>query len=131
LSTESSEDSGSATRESAKGAVVQKTTADPELAEVLSGAHKLQLDLTKEANRHALAMHKSELGFIGRALGGPANAPVVVACIALLCGVAVYVGCLYAASQFADQADFWGKQGERVLAFAGAALAFIFGRGSK
>jgi hypothetical protein len=118
-------------REVAKGSVVQKKDDDPELTDALSGAHGLQLAITKETNRHAEAMHKANLGFVGRAIGGEANAPVVVACIATLFGLICAVGCWIAAAKYPDAFDFWGKQAERSIAFSGAALAFIFGRGSK
>jgi hypothetical protein len=59
-------------RESAKGSVVQRTDDDPELTDALSGAHGLQLAITKETNRHAEFMHKANLGYVGRAIGGEA-----------------------------------------------------------
>ncbi|MCK1650473.1 hypothetical protein IVA88_03350 [Bradyrhizobium sp. 149] len=118
-------------REEAKGSVVQKTDSDPELTDALTGAHGFQLALTKETNRHAETMHKQNLGFFGRALGGEATAPVVIACLATIFGLLCAAGCWTVAAKFPDVADFWGKQAERCMGFSAAALAFIFGRGSK
>lgn len=124
-------------RSAAKSAIKQKSQDDPELDAVLSSGHDLQLKITQEQNRHAEAMHKADIGFLGRAFGGEKSAPTYIAFLAMVAGL---VGAFFCWSQAigsaehvvtAEVADYWSKQAERALAFGGAALAFIFGRGAK
>lgn len=114
-------------RTDAKGAIVSRETDDPELDAALSTAHKFQLELVKENNRHTEAMR----GFAARIFGHGDNAPTYIAAAAVGAGMIIAAGCLIAAFQSETQGSFdlWAKQSERALAFAGTALAFIFGKG--
>jgi hypothetical protein len=118
-------------RGTAKQAMHDREHSDPELDETLAAGTRLQLDLVKENNRHAEANASRELGFLGKAFGGEKSAPTFVALVAVIAGVVGYGTAMWLASQDAASAEFWGTQMERALAFASAALAFIFGRGSK
>jgi hypothetical protein len=118
-------------RADAKGAIIQRDRDDPELDAVLSSAHQLQLHLAKETNRHDEAMRRAELGLFGRIIGGEATAPFVVAAIAVFAGFLAAGGSWFMAAWEPNQAEFWAKQAERGISVASAAIAFIFGRGSK
>jgi hypothetical protein len=124
LSTESN-------REDAKSAIIHRDENDPELDDVISSAHQLQLHLFKERNRHNEAMQKIELGFFGRIIGGEATAPFVVATIVVFLGFLAAGASWFMAAWEPNQAEFWAKQAERGISVASAAVAFIFGRGSK
>jgi hypothetical protein len=117
-------------RESAKKSISSKETNDPELDEALRAAKDFQLDILKENNRHVEETHKANLGWFGRAFGGDASAPTYVALIAMMVGIVGAGLSLYMAAKAPGDGEFWGKQFERLIAFASAALAFIFGRGS-
>lgn len=120
-------------RDAAKGAVVKVDSSDPELDDALAKAATHQLALKKEDNRHKEALRKQDLGFFGGWLGGEKSAPTAIASIATCVGLGAALYCLYAASDTVDSsiAGFWSTQSERAFAFATAALAFIFGKGSK
>lgn len=116
-------------RAKAKEAITGRAEADPELSNAISEADALNVELTKESHRHELEMASQERGAMGRFFGGEKHAPTFIAFVAMSAGLLIGTLCLIAA--FNDTADraFWGSQAERALAFAGAALAFIFGRG--
>ncbi len=79
---------------------------------------------------HDHKMRKLELGLVGKLLGGERNAPTHVAAVLGGIGGLSAIGCLIAAGQVEPaQSDFWAQQFERALAFATAAVAFIFGKG--
>lgn len=118
-------------REAAKKAITGRESDDPELNVVLTGAHRLQIELVKETNRHNEVMRQKDLGAFGRLIGGEATAPFTVALIVVIFGVLAAVGCWIAAWQVPENAEFWAKQAERGIAVASASLAFIFGRGSR
>lgn len=122
------------------------------LKEVLSTAQALQHDVLREKNRSreellrmelaarareqevelaAQAQEKiSDLGILGKLLGGRENAPTNVALIALGCGVVAFFLCLHYAA-YSSTPETWHREAERALAFAASALAFIFGRSSR
>jgi hypothetical protein len=118
-------------REDAKGAIIRREKEDPELDEVISTAHHFQLQLAKETNRHNEAMRRAELGFFGRILGGEATAPFVIATLVVFLGFLVAACSWFMAAWEPSQAEFWAKQAERGITIASAAVAYIFGRGSK
>ena len=116
-------------RKAAKGSVVKKGDEDPELDDAFGAAHKLQLSLAQENNRHTETMRRHDLGFFGRAFGGEKSAPTFIAAIAALFGVVGVGYSIYAGNM--GNAEIWSQQTERLLAFTVACLAFIFGRGAK
>lgn len=118
-------------REKAKSAITVREQDDPELGAALHEGQNYQLEMIRENNRHSEAMRGHDLGFFGRILGGENTAPTVIAALVVLLGFATFVACLFAASQYSDQAEFWAKQGERGLGVGAAALAYLFGKGSK
>ena len=105
-------------RESAKKSISSKSTDDPELEDALRTAKDFQLNILKENNRHLEATHKNDLGIFGRALGGEDAAPTHVALVAMILGLIAVAYCYYAASSIPGEAEFWGKQTERAIAFA-------------
>lgn len=115
-------------RQEAKKGVVKRETDDPELDATLFNAHRAQLDLTREANRHTEHMNAQNLGRFGRLAGSDKSA--FAAYSAIILGVALFIVCLVLAYNRPDMADFWKTQAERALTFASAALAFLFGKGS-
>jgi hypothetical protein len=118
-------------RSDAKHAIEEPENNDPELNDVLQNASRFRIDLVKENNRHKEAMAGGERGFFGRALGGERMAPTIIAFLATTAGLLVWAWCLFQSSVDGQPAAFWAAQGERALAFAGASLGFIFGRGLK
>lgn len=120
--------------EQAKEAITDQLENDPELSETFRSAHALQLDLEKEKHRHVETTQKSELGMIGRLLGGERVAPTFIAGLAVILGLIAYGISLWCASHQSESKDlltFWTQSADRSLAFAAASLAYIFGRGSK
>jgi len=115
----------------AKKAITGSSETDPDLDEALSSAQSLQLSLEKEKNRHEESRHKTELGWGGIILGGEQNAPIFVAGLAVLFGLVSFWVCLSGEIPDVQKAEFWGRHAERSLAFAAAALAYLFGRGAK
>jgi hypothetical protein len=116
-------------RETAKKSISSKETTDPELDDALKSAKDFQLNILKENNRHLETTHKANLGFFGRAFGGENAAPTFIALTAMIVAL-VGIGFAYhMAAEVPANAEFWGKQAERMIGFASACLAFIFGRG--
>jgi len=118
-------------REDAKKAIIARERDDPELADVLTGGHRFQLELARETNRHQEAMRAKDLGSFGWLMGGENTAPFTVALVVVMFGIVAAIGCWVAAWNAPTSAEFWAKQAERGIAVSSAALAFIFGRGSK
>lgn len=115
-------------REDAKSSIVERSASDPELQETLTSAHRLQLAITQEANRHTEAMR----GWFARGLGPADTAPTMIAFIGMLSGLVVAVTCLIGArNAAADAMQFWGQWAERSLGFAASCIAFIFGKNLK
>lgn len=85
----------------------------------------------KDAASHDHNMRSLELGFMGRLIGASASTPTHIACVGVIGGLLLCAASL-AASYFAPEAKAasWLAVFEHSLAFTGAALAFIFGRGS-
>lgn len=118
-------------RQAAKRAITVRETDDPELDGALSDGRSLSLELVKENNRHASDMRSKELGYFGQIIGGETTAPTVVALFVVAVGFLGGVGCWVAAGFNPEQGGFWSTQAERGFAVGSAALAFIFGKGSK
>lgn len=115
-------------RNNAKSAILERGRDDPELDETLTSAHAYQLELAKEKNRHAERMRARDLGFFGKLAGGERVSPIFVAFLAMIAGLAGAVYCWTHAGADSQIADFWGKQAERAIGFATAAMTFILGR---
>lgn len=118
-------------RTDAKNAMSDREDTDPEMDAKIAEGAKFQLDMIKENHRHAEATHKTDLGFLGKAFGGEKSAPTFVAMLAMIVGLVGAGAALGMAASNPETTEFWGTQVERAVAFASAALAFIFGRGSK
>lgn len=115
-------------RRLAKGAVVNKDKADPELDNALSNAHKYQLELTKENNRHTEKMR----GWFPSVFGPKDSAPVFIALIAMILGLIFFGICIYrSASTDQSISEIWSNWAERSLAFSASCLTFIFGKTSR
>jgi hypothetical protein len=118
-------------REQAKQSASEPEPSDPDLGETLGAANQFNVELIKEANRHREQMAHGERGLLGRLVGGPTNAPTIIAFIIASVGLGIAMWCLSQASAPGADADFWSKQAERAFAFSGTAVGFIFGRGLK
>ena len=96
----------------------------------LNQAHAFQhqLAIKEEEHRHKETMRATELGWIGRILGGEASASLTAAFIVVCVGLFTAVACLFMAAYAPAAADFWAKQFERSVAVAMTALSFIFGK---
>ncbi len=142
-------------RDAARSAIVpdsaQKTEPEP-LRDVMSTAQATQHELMRERNRAREALLKleldakaveqradlnaraqeqrSELGLIGKLFGGRENAPIAVAAIAMLCGIVGFFLCLHYEA-YVTNPDRFVRPSDASLAFAAAALAYIFGRGGR
>ena len=117
-------------RDKAKQAITKRKQDDPELDDALAQASVLQhqLAINQEQHRHAETMRATELGTMGKFLGGESHASVTIAFIVVCLGMLAAVGCLVAAARSPSAADFWAKQSERLGAVALTALSFIFGK---
>ena len=73
---------------------------------------------------------QSELGIIGRLLGGKENASTSVALIAMGFGIVAFFLCLHYAA-YSPASETWHREADASLAFAASALAYIFGRSSR
>ncbi len=118
-------------REAAKGAVVSKDEDDPELDNALANASKHQLDLKREENRHREEMNKQNLGFIGNLFGDGRNTPTAAAIIMIIFSCIITVALYIAAYNQPSLKELWMANAERALAVGLAALAYVFGKGSK
>lgn len=110
-------------RDAARSATHDRDGDDPDLKRNLQAAVELQhqLDDKKETHRHREARFDKLIEL----------APVIIAAIVVVLGFAVFIGAMFEASWQAKQAEFWAKQGERGISTAVAALAYIFGKGTK
>lgn len=120
-------------RQKAKGSIVSKKANDPDLDETLSSAENLQLQSKRAEYHHKEEMKSKDLGWLGSIFGGEKSAPTYIALLAMILGVFGAALCWYQASLIEDITvrEFWATQSERAIAFSSAALAFIFGRGTK
>ena len=93
--------------------------------ELAARAREQEVELAAQAQEK-----QSDLGLLGKLLGGRDNAPTSVALIGMAFGIVSFFVCLhYAASS--DAAETWHREADTSLAFAASALAFIFGRSSR
>lgn len=111
-------------RAAAKGAIVTKTTDDPELDAALGSAHQLQLGLAKENHRHTEKMRS----VFSRIFGADDNVGAYVAASCAVFGLCLLAFCFWEAHSDIQMSDMWSKQSERVIGFVTACLAFIFGK---
>lgn len=130
-------------RDAARRAIIQSSTQQTEpqpLKDVFSEAHATQQEL-RERNRYRESMRemelsaraaeqRSELGLIGRLLGGKENAPVAIAAIATVSGIAGFFVCLHYAA-YSSSPDRFTRYADASIGFAGVAIAYLFGRGSR
>lgn len=117
-------------RASAKGAIRDSETTDPELDAALAAGTNLQLDMLKEKHRHDEANADRELGRFGKMFGGEKNAPTFFAGVAVVAGLAMAIVSMILAGTLEENVAFWSAQIERAFAFVSAALGFLFGRSS-
>lgn len=96
----------------------------------LSEAHKVQSELTKIKNKHELDIMKAKRGWIGCLFGSWNNVPMFIALIAVLFGVLTFYQFMHAAMEQNADKEFWVNSAKISLAFASAAMGYIFGRGS-
>jgi hypothetical protein len=120
-------------RDRAKNAIKRTDSTDPELNAALAEGTELQHLLMMEVNRHKETMRSVELGWIGRVVGGEANAPVAVATIVVVAGIAGASLSVWMASQSLrpESSEYWSKMVERFLALTISGLSFIFGRSGR
>lgn len=118
-------------REQAKQSASDPEPTDPDLGDALNNANKFHIELVRETNRHREKMAHGERGWLGWLVGGPSNAPTIIAFLVAGAGLLIAVWCLNQATIQGADADFWSKQAERGFAFAATAVGFIFGRNLK
>lgn len=118
-------------REAAKQAASNREDEDPELTNALTRAHSYQLDLKKEDNRHAEAINQQNLGWIGNIIGDGKSVPTIAALATIFLTVLLAGGLYVAMIYNPEYGDAFSTQAERSLAVAGAALAYVFGKGGK
>lgn len=112
----------------AKKGIVKKEQTDTQLTETQLAAHQMELEVTKEQNRHEKDMRSTELGFLGWFFGDGRNTQTFVALIAVFSGLFIFGTCLFAAYRKPAEAQFWSDAGLKALAFAGTSLGYLFGR---
>ncbi|MCF0070695.1 hypothetical protein LZD49_09440 [Dyadobacter sp. CY261] len=117
-------------RTQAKKGIVKKDQTDTPLTEKQLAAHHMELEITRELNRHEKDMRSTELGFLGRFFGDGQNTQTFVALIAVFLGLVIFGTCLVAAYGKPAEAHFWSDAGLKALAFAGTSLGYLFGRAS-
>jgi hypothetical protein len=117
-------------RDRDKQAITKRKQDDPELEDALAQATVLQhqLAIDQEHHRHAEAMRATELGSLGRILGGESSVSLTTAFIVVCGGMLALTGSLVMAGIIPAASDFWAKQAERSGAIAMTALSFIFGK---
>jgi hypothetical protein len=115
-------------RITAKSSIKQSDQNDNELSNTLSEAHKVQAELTKIKNHHELAKMKTERGIIGCLFGSWKNVPMFIALIAVLFGMYTFYDFMNQAMSEGADKEFWVNSAKISLAFAGAAMGYIFGR---
>lgn len=118
-------------REAAKGAVLQKENADPELDSALAKAALHQLELKREENRHKEAMNRQNLGVVGNLFGDGKNIPTTAALLTVVLAFIVAAGLYVAAFAKPEAGTLWAAHAERALSVALAALAYILGKSTR
>lgn len=118
-------------RNAAKAAIQDSNSNDLDLSGTLGDAHQFKIELVKEENRHRESQTKSELGWFGRALGGEATAPIVIAALAALLGFIFAFVCLVLAAFDVKNGSFYSDWSTRAFAITTTAIGFIFGKKSK
>jgi hypothetical protein len=114
----------------AKKGIVKKDQTDTPFAEKQLAAHQMELEITKERNRHEKEMRSAALGFLGRFFGDGRNTQTFVALVAVFLGVTIFATCLIAAYRKPTESQFWSDAGLKALAFAGTSLGYLFGKAS-
>ena len=117
-------------REKAKQAIGTTDQNDSEFSSKLKEGHKAQVELEKIKNQHEIARIKTERGLIGYLFGSWQNVPMFIALLSVIFGGFAFYK--FMGNALAVNADkvFWSESAKIALAFASAALGFIFGRGS-
>lgn len=121
----------------------EESSEPPEFTSAISSAHlfKHELMKKKEEHRHIELMHDKdiaakaqdqhrELGTFGNLLGGPSNAPLAIASIVVVSGLAFVAYSLHA-GRYASSPNEWFHEAEWGGALAASSLSFIFGRAGK
>jgi len=117
-------------RVQAKKGIIKKDQTGRPLTEKQLAARQLELEITKEQNRHEREMRSTELGFLGWFFGDGRNTQTFIALVAVFSGVIIFGTCLVAAYRKPVEAHFWSDAGLKALAFAGTSLGYLFGRGT-
>lgn len=117
-------------RVQAKRGIIKKDQTGTPLTEQQLIAHQMELEITKEQNRHEKDMRSTELGFLGWFFGDGRNTQTFVALIAVFSGLVIFGTCLIAAYRKPADAPFWSDAGLKALAFAGTSLGYLFGKGA-
>ena len=114
-------------RQSARRAITTGEQEEPEITEAFNVSLQRQLEIARENNRHKEELQRSDLGIIGRVLGGPKQASTSIAALVAVVSLGAAIACVIvmlvstAATPVA----------ERALALFGGlvttALVYIFG----
>ena len=118
-------------RSAAKATVKSTDEGDAELDATLKLGHLAQLEITKEVNRHAVEMHKAELGVVGRILGGEKSAPLAIAAVVLVAALVMIAGCFALVAWVPGGEDVWRLGLNGLFSLCSLVVGFIFGRGDK
>lgn len=102
-------------------------TSEEEMRIFSSPEERMQLRTLNQER----AMRAADLGWLGRFIGGEGNSARNLAAFFLTASLLIGIGCLAAAVWQKEQAEFWGRSAERSFSAAAAALAYVFGQGSK
>jgi hypothetical protein len=120
-------------RDEALRAVVALPTPQPaKLEEAISEA-STEAERTKRqalAQQHAMDKLHAELGWFGHVFGSEIHAPLVIAFVVVVCGLAAS-GLLWWLAYTTGAREFWSGEAHIALGAATSALAYVFGRGSK
>lgn len=116
-------------RNAAKQEIKIKQQSDGDLSDKLTQAHIIQMDLTRLQNDHKLKTMRTEQGYLGKIFGSWNNVPMLTALLSVVFGLFAFTFCMYIAID-AENKDFWSEYAKASLAFSGAALGYIFGRGN-
>ena len=114
-------------RETVKRSIVKQ--ADAPLPPAMDGAidRGTELEILIQNHGHLERMQAANLGWFGKVLGGERNASIVIAFIVILLSMSIATG-LWIAAAHSQHPEFWSHEAQVAWSFAGAALAFIFGR---
>jgi hypothetical protein len=118
-------------RDAAKKAASNQEEDDPEFDAALRAAKDHQLAIKKEDNRHTETINQQNMGKLGSWVGDGKSVPTVAALSTIVLGFLTAIGLFVAMFCDPGNGGLYSSNAERAIGVAAAALAYLFGKGSK